>query len=937
MNWSLLRKFGRQFRRFESLAAATLPTERRRVRLGLECLEGRITPTELPPASSLIYLQTNAAGSAISRGDWYTNSANGVGAGYHYIAINVPSGWNTSVPIQVDLFSPEMNANTAGVKDESDNTSSTPSQAANWLDGTVANTQFELYTPGTAVGPAPNVPGPGAAGSLGSQTYAPSTAPEQWVRAFTINPAVTGTGTYILRAQSGDDDQNGWRLRVGADDDADPTNAPPANSDNLDGLPGTNDELTLSIDQTSFQHDVATAGPAQVLVLYEYVAPGQPSVAFHNFDMDGNQAVRYYAPSAAFDPANPLGGGIAATLSSDSSWNTGTSTSRGTGDVINNPEPGWWKIATGTNIHNQFIQEGQIGVAAFYEQPPTPRMTVTKSDGTGFAGPDQLLTYTLSFANVSDADPSPGAALNVVLTDTLPANAAFVSATINGPFTGTVNQVAGVLTATIDGAVNAGASGTVTVTVRVNPNVTSGSVTNAVSLSYADGLGNPYAPVTDSDTDTVTTVTGFVYTDANRNGIFDAGDSPLNGVNVTLTGTDDLGAIAPITVSTNGTGLYQFTSLRPGTYTVSEPTQPAGFADGQETADNITPIPGSIGTDAITGLIVGIGQTDDNNNFGELLSADLQVTKTDGAATYLPGGTVVYTITVANAGPTDATGAQVTDTLSPQVSSATWTASYSGGGTGPASGSGSINVLVDLPSGASVTFTLTAQIAGNATGDLVNTAAAAPPAGVVDPVSANDSATDTDTQAGAPDLVLTKTDGITITAAGAALTYTLTYQNTGNRLATGVVLTETLPAGTIFDVAGSTAGWAETAPGSGIFLLPVGTVAIAGTGTVTFAVTVDNPLPPAPTATSPPRAITPRSPPRPRRTGRSPSRTCRRGSTGPRSPAGCRRVWSPRPIRTAAAMPRRSSAWLMARPGWTSTSASAAPARSPGACSATTR
>ena len=74
---------------------------------------------------------------------------------------------------------------------------------------------------------------------------------------------------------------------------------------------------------------------------------------------------------------------------------------------------------------------------------------------------------------------------------------------------------------------------------------------------------------------------GFVYVDANNDGVKDAGETPIAGVTVTLTGTDDLGAVSR-TTTTDATGFYRFPNLRPGTYTITE-TQPAGYLDGKDT------------------------------------------------------------------------------------------------------------------------------------------------------------------------------------------------------------------------------------------------------------------------------------------------------------------------------------------------------------------
>ncbi len=103
-------------------------------------------------------------------------------------------------------------------------------------------------------------------------------------------------------------------------------------------------------------------------------------------------------------------------------------------------------------------------------------------------------------------------------------------------------------------------------------------------------------------------------------------------------------------------------------------------------------------------------------------------------------------------------------------------------------------------------------------------------------------------QPGAPDLEVSVSDGVTSTIPGSTLTYTLDYANVGNRTATGVKLTESLPAGTTFSAGASTAGWAETAPGSGVFKLTVGSLAGGNaSGSAVFVVTVNNPAAPGQT------------------------------------------------------------------------------------------
>ncbi len=436
---------------------------------------------EVPPAGGGFYIQTSGPNAGAGIGDWYSSNAAGAGNGYNYLIITVPCGWPSVTPLYVDLFSPEMNAQGAlSSMDE-------PRGASD-------STQFELYGPGAVVGPGFDLPAPGN-GILQTTYLTEPTLPEAWVRFATLAPVTCGQ--YVVRSAvigAGDDD-NGWRIRVGTDDDADPTNAAPANSDDPDGLPGTNDEILISQVQISYQQ--STAGVA-CLTLFEYVSAGQASVTFNNYDMDGSTRVRYYAPSDAFDPTG-LTGGTAGTLSPNAGWNGGVGLARG-GDTIATPEGGWWRIVTCLPAVNQFIQEAQNGVGAFYSQPPTPAMALVKDDGLTVAPAGGDLTYTVTATNTSSG-PGAGAALAVVISDTIPANSTFVSCTIVAPATGTCSESLGTVNATLGGWINAGGSAAVEITVTVDLAAT-GAIMNDATVSFEDGLGNPFPDVTASDTDT---------------------------------------------------------------------------------------------------------------------------------------------------------------------------------------------------------------------------------------------------------------------------------------------------------------------------------------------------------------------------------------------------------------------------------------------------
>ena len=125
--------------------------------------------------------------------------------------------------------------------------------------------------------------------------------------------------------------------------------------------------------------------------------------------------------------------------------------------------------------------------------------------------------------------------------------------------------------------------------------------------------------------------------------------------------------------------------------------------------------------------------------------ADLSITKSDGKLITHPSENNTYTIAASNSGPQAVSGATVADVLPSTLTGATWTCAASGGASCTASGSGSINDLVNLPVGGSVTYNLSATVSSSANGTLSNTATITPPGGTSDPTPANNSATDTDT------------------------------------------------------------------------------------------------------------------------------------------------------------------------------------------------
>jgi uncharacterized repeat protein (TIGR01451 family) len=126
--------------------------------------------------------------------------------------------------------------------------------------------------------------------------------------------------------------------------------------------------------------------------------------------------------------------------------------------------------------------------------------------------------------------------------------------------------------------------------------------------------------------------------------------------------------------------------------------------------------------------------------------ADLQIIKYDGASTYVANGTLTYSLTITNAGPSGIVDAVVTDNIPVQVANWSWVCtSQTGGATGCDGMTGSANFsdTVQLPNGASIVYTATASISGGASGDLTNVASINLPTGFTDPAPGNNSAADT--------------------------------------------------------------------------------------------------------------------------------------------------------------------------------------------------
>jgi hypothetical protein len=127
-------------------------------------------------------------------------------------------------------------------------------------------------------------------------------------------------------------------------------------------------------------------------------------------------------------------------------------------------------------------------------------------------------------------------------------------------------------------------------------------------------------------------LSGTVYHDVNKNGTMEATEPRLAGVRMTLSGTDAFGNAVTRATVTNALGRYEFLSLLPGSYVITE-TQPAGYSQGTNVAGSLggTVVEDTISVDVKSGD-VGVGY-----DFGEIRDTVIPPPPLTNPPSYPPG------------------------------------------------------------------------------------------------------------------------------------------------------------------------------------------------------------------------------------------------------------------------------------------------------------
>ena len=484
-------------------------------------------------------------------------------------------------------------------------------------------------------------------------------------------------------------------------------------------------------------------------------------------------------------------------------------------------------------------------------------LSIVKTDNVDPVNAGQNFFYTVTVDN-NGPDPAD----NVAWNDTLPPGTTFVSLSQPGGWTCTTPAVGANGAIDCSLASMAVGSAAFTVTVAVDASLAAGTVLS--NTATATGTTPDPDGGNNSDTETTTVATSadlqISKTDtpdpvvAGTNLTYQitlTNNGPSNAANATFSDTLPPGTSF---VSLSTTGSWSCTTPPVGaTGTVS--CSNAGFGTTVDFFTLVVNVDAGVAAGTILSNTASVASATSDPNPGnesatasttvDNASADVSVTQTDTPDPVTAGSNLTYTITVANAGPSAATNVALADALPAGTTFVSLSAPGGWSCTTPAvGGTGSVDCTIASLGVGSGAFTLTVNVDPATTAALTNTATVT--ATSADPNGGNESATETTTVLASADLQITKTDTPDPISAGSVLTYTITVSNAGPSAAANVVVTDTVPAGTLFLPGSTPAGWSCSTPGvlgTGTLSCNVASLAPGANAVFTMNVVVDEALP----------------------------------------------------------------------------------------------
>ena len=470
---------------------------------------------------------------------------------------------------------------------------------------------------------------------------------------------------------------------------------------------------------------------------------------------------------------------------------------------------------------------------------PVADLRLAKSVDTASPQIGDTVTFTVTIANDGPSD-----ATGITVDDLLPAGVTYVS---DVPSEGTYDDITGVWNV---GTLSVGQTETLQISVTVDvdtPIVNTAQVATSNELDPDSTPGNDDGTEDDQDTATIS-ATPLIDLDVTKTvddptpnvgedvtftvTVTNSGPSDATGVELTdalPTGLTYVSHIPSAGTYDDGTGLWTLGDLDVGdsetlsiTATVTTPSDVANVAQvsmaDQPDADSVP------GND---------DPTEDDQDAATVTGQqiDLEVNQTVDQSVVAPGDTVTFTITVDNVGPSTATSVTLSELLPPGV---TYVSDTSGGSFDPGTG---IWTVGSLNSGGSASFAVTVTVDALGTHTAVAQVATADQPDV-DSTPGNDVGSEDDQDAVSVtatlvDISVTKTASVGLIDLGAPVSFTITATNDGPDPATGVVLTDDLPAGLLYVSAVPSQGVFDTATN----MWTVGDLAVGQTEAIVLTAT----------------------------------------------------------------------------------------------------
>ncbi|MDT4955304.1 MAG: large repetitive protein [Acidobacteriota bacterium] len=437
---------------------------------------------------------------------------------------------------------------------------------------------------------------------------------------------------------------------------------------------------------------------------------------------------------------------------------------------------------------------------------------ITKTDSLATVNPGANVTYTIVVSNAG-----PDTATGAIVTDTVPASLSGVTWTCGSPVNGATCGAASGSGNSISTTANLPASSSVTYLVSGTlSNIATGTLSNtATVVAPASGVTDPTDPTrtgagnnSATDTTTINAASNLAVTKTVNNATPNVGNTviytltvtnngPSNATNVRLTDAVPAGLTY---VSSTPSGSTTYNSAT-GLWTIGALANAASATLVINATVNTGPGNNTI-TNTTSGLAADQFDPVSANNVGSVslrvTRSDLSLTKTVNNATPSFGQSVIFTITLSNAGPDGATGVAVKDLLPAGLTFSSYTATVGS----YVSGTG-IWTVGSLASGGSATLQITATV--NAYGSITNTAQVSatdqsdPDSTPNNNVAAEDDQASVSVGATPPNVALCKTivgqtcppPAILPTQSpGTDINYILTFTNSGGSPASSLIITD---------------------------------------------------------------------------------------------------------------------------------------------------